>query len=365
MSQERELQDLRLLFYCPSLGDGGAERTWALLAGDAAARGARVALAVDGAVSRGVAPPQGVEIVELGGRRAGHVGQMRALRRLLKRFAPHVALSAIGASPLKLALAASGMREVALVHAFHGLEEWRSGRLTHLAWRALPWLARRGRIVAVSDALRDVLVHRWGVPAQRIRRIHNPVMLPEPLPKVTVPELAARDPVIVATGRLAREKQFGMAIRALSLMHHDEAKLVLVGEGPQRKALQYMVAQLGLEERVTFAGWQSDVWPHLHRAKVFCLPSRTESFGIAAVEALAAGLPVIGTATTGLREVIGNDPRLGQLVEITDVEALAAELDAALDDPGCPGPRQARAREFAASRILPQWRALMMEMAGK
>ncbi len=357
-----ELQDLRLLFYCPALGDGGAERVWALLAADAAAHGAEVVLAVDGPAPRGVGAPRGVEVVELGG---GHAGQVRGLRRLLRRLRPQVALSAIAASPLKLALAAWGMREVALAHAFHGLEEWRSGRLTHLTWRVLPWLARGGTIVAVSGAVREVLAHGWGVPLARVRHIPNPVWLPDPLPEVSVSGLAARDPVIVAVGRLAREKQFGMAIKALAMMHHAHARLVLVGDGPQRESLRYMVERLGLRERVTFAGWQADVWPHLARAKVFCLPSRTESFGIAAVEALAAGLPVIGTATPGLMEVVGRDRRLGQLVEITDIEGLAAELDAALDDPGCPAPRQARAREFAAARVLPRWRRLIMEMAAR
>lgn len=361
MSERAEMQDLRLLLYLPALGDGGAERTTAALAEDFARHGADVRIVTDYEPAQGIDLPEGVRLERL---RGGHLAQIRHLRALLKGFRPHAALSAIAASPLKLALAARGLR-IPLAHVFHGLEEWRTGRLSKLTWRALPLIARTGHIIAVSRVLRDYMAHAWRVPEARITTLQNPVRLPDPLPQVTVRSLAAREPVILCIGRLSREKQFGMAIRALSLMHHEEARLILVGEGPQRQALEFMVKELGLKDRVTFAGWQADIWPYLARAKVFCLPSRTESFGIAAVEALAAGLPVIGTATPGLKEVIGANPKLGQLVEITDIEGLAAELDAALDDPGCPGPRQAHARTFAAETVLPQWRAFVRRLAGQ
>ncbi len=352
----------RLLFHCPALTDGGAERVWALLAGELAARGHEVHLVVDAEARNGPPVPSGVKMHVLP---AGRPAGLRALRRLLKDVRPDAALSAIAASPLFLTLAASGLG-IPLVHAFHGFEEWRTGRLSRMTWRLLPWIARRSaRIVAVSEALRRHLEEEWNVPADKLVRIWNPVALPDPLPRVTAGDLLSRPPEIVAIGRLSPEKGHGLLLRAMSLMRNREARLTLVGEGPRRGHLEEQARHLGIVDRVRFAGWQEDVWPWLARARVLALPSRTESFGNVVVEALAAGLPVVSTDTPGPAEILAGDARLGRLVSSTEAEEMAAALDAALEDPGDPAPRQARATDFSAAKGVDAWERLILEVTGK
>ena len=349
----------RLLFYCPALTDGGAERVWALLTGELAARGHDVHLVVDREAGNGPPPPSDVKLHVLP---AGRPAGLRMLRQLLKNVRPDAALSAVAASPLLLTVAASGL-DIPLIHAFHGFEEWRTGRLSRLTWRLLPWIARRSaRIVAVSDALRNHLAGEWNVPPEKLIRIWNPVALPDPLPRVTARDLLSRPPQIVAIGRLSPEKGHGLLLRAMSLMRTREARLTLVGEGPRRRHLEEQARHLGIAERVRFAGWQENIWPWLAQARVFALPSRTESFGNVVVEALAAGLPVISTATPGPAEILAGDARLGRLVSLTEAEEMAAALDAALADPGDPAPRQARAADFSVTRGVNAWERLILEV---
>ncbi len=350
---------LRLLFYCPALADGGAERVWALLAGALAARGHDVVLAVDGEAPHGPAAPEGARLTVLGG---GHLANVRRLRRLLRDFAPQAALSALAASPLKLTLAAAGSG-IPLIHAFHGFEEWRTGRLSHLTWRLLPLLSRRAAaVVAVSDALRKALVEDWGAAAEKTLRIYNPLALPHPLPDAG--DLSRRPPEVLAIGRLSGEKGFGLLLRAFALLRTPEARLTILGEGPLRPHLEELAENLGIAPRVRFAGWQADVWPHLRRARALALASRSESFGNVVVEALAAGLPVVATDTPGPREILGGDARLGRLVPLTDAAAMAAALEAFLADPGDPAPRQERAEDFSAARGVARWEELIRTLGG-
>ncbi len=352
----------RLLFYCPVLTDGGAERVWALLAGALAARGLEVHLVVDKEARNGPSVPAGVRLHMLP---AGRMAELRELRRLLKDVRPDAALSAIAASPLLLTLAASGL-DIPLIHAFHGFEEWRTGRLTRLTWHLLPWIARRSaRIVTVSDALRKYLAENWNVPADRLVRIWNPVALPDPLPSVTTEDLLSRPQEIICIGRLSQEKGHGLLLRAMSLMRNREARLTLLGEGPRRSHLEEQVRHLGIAERVRFAGWQDDIWPWLAKARVLALPSRTESFGNVVVEALAAGLPVVSTDTPGPAEILAGDARLGRIVSSTEAEEMAAALDAALAAPGDPAPRQARATDFSAAKGVDAWERLILDVTGK
>jgi len=92
------------------------------------------------------------------------------------------------------------------------------------------------------------------------------------------------------------------------------------------------------------------------------VPSRTEAFGLVVAEALAHGLPIVATACAGPREILG-DGRWGRIVPIGDAEAMARALEAALDDPGDPGERIARAATFSTEVGLRSWADLVDEIA--
>jgi len=128
-------------------------------------------------------------------------------------------------------------------------------------------------------------------------------------------------------------------------------RLVLVGDGPERARVETRVHALGLEGAVRFLGESRDFVSYLQQADAFLLPSETESFGVAALEALSAGVPVFGYDVGGLPELVTQD--VGRLVEPFNVEALACGVLETLGDPA----RHAAQRQAARRRVLEHYRA--------
>jgi len=110
------------------------------------------------------------------------------------------------------------------------------------------------------------------------------------------------------------------------------AKLVMIGDGPDRGALEGRVAELGLSDAVTFVGEQLDLVPWLSAADLFLLPSAQESFGMAALEAMACEVVVVASRVGGLPEII-EDGVTGMLCEANDVDGMASRAVAILQDP--------------------------------
>jgi N-acetyl-alpha-D-glucosaminyl L-malate synthase BshA len=110
------------------------------------------------------------------------------------------------------------------------------------------------------------------------------------------------------------------------------ARLVLIGDGPERPSIEQRVRELGLEEVVTWLGERDAVEPYLSEADVLLQPSAQESFGLAALEAMACGVPVVGSAVGGLREVVLNG-ETGLLYPMGDVAGMAEGVVAILRDP--------------------------------
>jgi N-acetyl-alpha-D-glucosaminyl L-malate synthase BshA len=108
-------------------------------------------------------------------------------------------------------------------------------------------------------------------------------------------------------------------------------RLALLGDGPDRPRVEAEVRARVLDDDVTFLGEQLDVAATLRRAHVFLLPSETESFGLAALEALACGVPVVASDAGGLPEVV-RDGETGFLLPVGDVDAMAAAVGRVLDD---------------------------------
>jgi N-acetyl-alpha-D-glucosaminyl L-malate synthase BshA len=138
------------------------------------------------------------------------------------------------------------------------------------------------------------------------------------------------------------------------------ATLVLAGDGPERPRVEEEVRNLGLSGDVRFAGTPSDLLPLFRAADLFLLPSASESFGLAALEALSCGVPVVGSRTGGLPEVVGD---AGALCEPGDVDAMAAAAVRILEDPAgharlCQLARDRAVRLFAAPPLLERWEAL-------
>jgi glycosyltransferase involved in cell wall biosynthesis len=179
----------------------------------------------------------------------------------------------------------------------------------------------RSQLMAVVDP------SRW----DRLQVVRLGVVPSEFAPPGHLPE---RDgaPTVVAVGQLARRKGHEVLLRALALMR-SPARLVLVGDGPERERLERLARDLGLDGRVRFAGarGQHEIPGFYADADVFCLPSFQEGVPVVLMEAMAAGLPVVATRIMGVPELV-EDGVSGVLVAPGREDELAAATDALLDD---------------------------------
>jgi glycosyltransferase involved in cell wall biosynthesis len=147
-----------------------------------------------------------------------------------------------------------------------------------------------------------------------------------------VQQLRARfgDRIVLAVGRLVPYKGFDVVIRAMKPV---DAKLILIGAGPQYSELKQLAASEGVEEKVTMLGRVEDISPYFAAASFFVMPSvtRAEAFGLVQLEAMAAGLPVINTdIESGVPEV-SKDGVTGITVQPRDAAALAFAMQLLLD----------------------------------
>ncbi len=145
--------------------------------------------------------------------------------------------------------------------------------------------------------------------------------------------VAKRYPVVIAVGRLSKQKNFPLLINAFAfVLDQIDARLILVGEGEQRGELESLVEDLGLAEKVDFLGYQSNVYKFVSRSDLFVLSSNFEGMPNVLVEAIAAGVPVVSTnCLSGPSEIL-NDGRCGDLVPIGDKEKMAAAIVKNLTD---------------------------------
>jgi glycosyltransferase involved in cell wall biosynthesis len=192
----------------------------------------------------------------------------------------------------------------------------------------------------VSDGIRDELIIR-GIQDSRIRVIPNAVaphcgteeMLTYRLEKRRSLNIALQEYVVGYTGRLSEEKGLIYLVGAVANLRDAAVpvKLLIVGDGPERLALEQLVRDRGLENLVIFAGFQTDVEKWLPVLDVFILPSLTEGTPMALLEAMAASVPVIATAVGGVPKVI-TDGVDGLLVPSGNVGAISEKILCLKDD---------------------------------
>ncbi len=162
-------------------------------------------------------------------------------------------------------------------------------------------------------------------------------------------------------------KRVGDVVRIFAkLQDRVPAKLILIGDGPERIFIQQLVKELKLSDRVYFLGEQDYLEPLFFCADLFLLPSEQESFGLTALEAMACGVPVIGARTGGLPEVISHG-ETGFLFPIGEIDSMADHAVELLKDPEKHELFRRRARKragecFNTDHIIPQYESYYEEV---
>jgi glycosyltransferase involved in cell wall biosynthesis len=231
-----------------------------------------------------------------------------------------------------------------LVSTKHNDDPFRAGPF-RFAERALA--RREARIIAITNSLARFQIERVGLPAAKVEVIHYGL---DDLPKAwgtNPPDPVPADArVLLCICRLEPQKGVDVAISAMREI--PRAHLVVLGEGPQRQALEQLARELDVP--VYLPGRVPDVAAWLRRASVLVHPVRWEGFGLALLEAMLASLPVVATNVSSIPEIVA-DGETGLLVPPDDPSALAAAVNRVLQEPSSYGERgRARARaEFSVA----------------
>ena len=330
----------RISLLLPDLAMGGAERVFLTLAGGFVQHGHEVHLVV----ARAAGPlleelPPAVRLVDLGV--GSEIAAFFPLVRYLRREKPHALLSTLDvmSSVAVLARDAAGLRTRLLLREANTPSEmpragWKKP-LERMAVRRL--FPRADVLVAVSRGVARDLSTYAGIPLDRITPIYNPV-LPDDLPARIVKPVAhpwfaaGQPPVILGVGSLVWRKNFSLLLEAFSrIAGRSDARLLILGEGEQRAALEAMIVRLGLSDRVSLPGQAPDVYPYMARSSVFVLSSNLEGLPNVLIQALASGCPVVSTdCPSGPREILDGG-HYGRLVPVGDADAMAQAILAALN----------------------------------
>ena len=322
-------------------GSGGVERVACLLANGFAQHGLHVefvVLADEGPVREILAPEIEVSVVgaaSRGGRGSRLIRAVPAIARYLRQRRPRIFFSPGNHTNVAAALAheLAGAKDVKLVAKVTNpiLKAWHS--------RSRRWIKRRFYRRAFARAAMILVLSRKGV--QRMSAI-DPALVPRTCfahnPYVTAAMMEERAsaplpgvPIILSAGRLSRQKNQAMLLEAAAMIADRPWHIRIVGTGPDEADLRAKAEALGIADRVTFAGFITDMGEEYRQATLLALPSRWEYLPATMIEALACGCPVVATASSEAVESLLEEAGAMPPTPINDVAAFAHALASALD----------------------------------
>jgi glycosyltransferase involved in cell wall biosynthesis len=288
-----------------------------------------------------------------------------ALVRLIRELQPqilHTHTAKAGAVGRLAAVLAGPARPPILVHTYHGhVLRGYFDPLRTAVFRTLERSLARvtTRLVAVSPEVRDDLVSLGVAPAEKFSVIRLGIDLESRLAAGDGPDLRRLfgippgSFVVGWIGRMTAIKHVPDVLAAFQrlLERGVDARLCLVGDGPDREAVEQRAHELGISRQTLFLGYQRDVANYYGFFDTLLLPSGNEGTPVVAIESLAAGTPVVATAVGGVPDVV-EDGVDGLLVPVGDVGALADALERLAHDPAL----RSRMGEHGRERVVPRYR---------
>ena len=332
----------RLAIFLPGLYGGGAERTMLNLAQGIAAQGYPVDLVLAHAEGPYLAQvPDSVRVVDLKTSRV--LSSLPALVRYLRQEQPTALLSALSRANIVAVWARrlAGGPERVIVNEQDTLSswarepgDWRRKITLPMASYFYRWA---DKVVAVSHGVADDLVEVVRIAEAQVKVIFNPGITPALRQKAEMPLdhpwfQPDQPPVLLAVGRLSKQKDFETLIKAFAILRQAQpVRLLILGEGPERATLETLIDTLNLSQDVSLPGFVDNPYPYMVRAAAFVLSSLHEGLPTVLVEALYCGTPIVATdCPSGPREILENG-QLGSLVPMSDPASLASAVQNVLD----------------------------------
>jgi glycosyltransferase involved in cell wall biosynthesis len=340
----------RVAICLPDMGGGGAERVALEIIRELLEAGHKVDLVLVRARGE-LLPlvPSAVRIIDLGASRM--LGALAPLTRYFRRERPDAVQVSMWPLTTIAILAHRLSRSRALLMTSDHIAFSHAGGWDKLVIRltAGPLYRLADQRVVVSSGTAQDLSELTGLKRDRFELIYNPISPPRNIR--STPDIdrlwEGAKTRIIAVGSLKRAKNHALLLRAFARLGREDAKLMILGEGPLRGDLEALAAELKIADDVIMPGFAIDPWPFYASASLFVLSSDWEGFANVVLEALAAGLPVVSTdCPSGPSEILDRG-RFGRLVPMGDEAALAEAMNRALDDPGDLEAGKARAASFS------------------
>jgi glycosyltransferase involved in cell wall biosynthesis len=273
------------------------------------------------------------------------------------------------AAAIATRIARTHTAHVAVEHNQMDLNYSRIGRRSvRAAYRTAQWVYPGiGALVCVSQGVSDSVRGFTHIPGDNLRVIANPVVTPD-LRRRLLEEPAhpwlkdGGPPVILGCGRLVEQKDFGTLIEAFRLLlQRRPARLVILGEGDEREALEQQVVASGLTGAVSLPGFDRNPYAAMRAARLFVLSSRWEGLPTVLIEALAAGVNVVATdCPSGPAEIL--EKGIGRLARVNSPRDLADAMDASLTAPLESSLLTRRAETYSLEQSVKCYEALFEEL---
>lgn len=372
----------KIALFIPSLAGGGAERVFVNLANEFARRGINVNLVLakkEGPYLKNVS--ENVKIIDLKARRV--LFAIFPLTRYLRQEKPRVLLSTVDHANIIAVLARflSRAKIKVIIRVANNLSVSLQGtkgyRRPLRLYGTILFSRFADEIVAVSKGVAEDFAKTAKVARERIKVIYNPTVTPEIFNKANeVPKIKNQKPsfakqgaggdemkksqrtskIVLGVGSFLRQKGFETLIRAfVKVRENKRVKLIILGEGEERKKLESLVKDLKLEEDVDMPGFMENPYVYMARADVYVLSSWWEGLPNTLIEAMACGTPVVSTdCPSGPREILENG-KYGKLVPVGDVEAMVRAIEETLENPPDSKKLRERAKAFSVEKAADEY----------
>ena len=286
------------------------------------------------------------------------------MRKEIKRVDPDIILSFLPESDFLVLLNKKFNRTKVILSVRNAPAMEYKSKLYNLAMRKL--YPKADGIVFMTEECKKYFKNIYNSKSVIIPNAVNKEFITKNNEKIT-----KREKTIVSVGRLSKQKNFELLIKAFSELDNrfDEYKLIIYGEGEERKKLEKLIKSLEMSNRIMLPGVEEKIKEKIINASLFVMPSLYEGISNALIEALALGVPTIATDSSGggSRSLITSDLN-GKLIETNNLEALVNAIESMLLDPENSEKMGQKAREISlkldSETIYGKWEEFIIEVGG-